>query len=90
MNRRNFIGNILTATAGFTILPGAGRIWVAKQEFPGWTEVDSALWNKLPIYLAKTQTFRLRSTWSSLCSPQRQAITDKTLYVPDEHNTISH
>ena len=32
MNRRNFISNLLTATAGFTILPSAGRLWVAKQE----------------------------------------------------------
>ena len=32
MNRRNFISNLLTATAGFTILPGAGRVWVARRE----------------------------------------------------------
>lgn len=28
MNRRNFIGNLLAIGAGFTILPGAGRLWV--------------------------------------------------------------
>ena len=27
MNRRNFIANLLSATAGFYILPSAGRIW---------------------------------------------------------------
>ncbi len=27
MNRRNFIGGLLTIGAAFTILPGAGRIW---------------------------------------------------------------
>lgn len=29
MNRRNFIGGLLAAAAGFTILPGAGRVWKA-------------------------------------------------------------
>ena len=29
MNRRNFIANMLTASAGFAILPGAGRLWRA-------------------------------------------------------------
>ena len=27
MNRRNFIANLLTASAGFAILPGAARLW---------------------------------------------------------------
>ena len=27
MDRRNFIGRLLAIGAGFTILPGAGRIW---------------------------------------------------------------
>lgn len=31
MNRRNFIGGMLAATAGFSILPGSGRIWKAKR-----------------------------------------------------------
>lgn len=29
MNRRNFFGALLAASAGFAILPGAGRIWKA-------------------------------------------------------------
>ena len=29
MNRRNFFGTLLAASAGFAILPGAGRIWKA-------------------------------------------------------------
>lgn len=29
IDRRNFIRGLLSATAGFTILPGAGRIWKA-------------------------------------------------------------
>jgi hypothetical protein len=28
VNRRNFIQSMLTAGAAFTILPGAGRLWV--------------------------------------------------------------
>lgn len=30
MNRRNFIKGLITAAAGFSILPGAGRIWKAE------------------------------------------------------------
>lgn len=38
MNRRNFIRGLLTAAAGFTILPGAGRIWKAERKIvnPAW------------------------------------------------------
>ena len=32
MNRRNFIRNILVAGASFSILPGAGRLWVATRQ----------------------------------------------------------
>lgn len=31
MNRRNFLGTLLSATAGFSILPGAGRLWKAQR-----------------------------------------------------------
>lgn len=31
MNRRNFIRNILVAGASFNVLPGAGRLWVARR-----------------------------------------------------------
>ena len=31
MNRRNFIGTLLAATAGFTILPSAEKIWKARK-----------------------------------------------------------
>ena len=34
MNRRNFIGGLLAAEAGFTILPGAGRVWKVVKEPP--------------------------------------------------------
>ena len=33
LNRRNFIGSALVSLAGFAILPGAGRIWKAEQNF---------------------------------------------------------
>ena len=36
MNRRNFIGTVLSAGAGFTILPGAGRIWVPQKSEYYW------------------------------------------------------
>lgn len=32
MNRRNFLGSLLAIGAGFTILPGAGRVWVPSRE----------------------------------------------------------
>lgn len=32
MNRRGFLGTLGSALAGFTILPGAGRIWKATRE----------------------------------------------------------
>jgi hypothetical protein len=35
MNRRNFIGNVLTIGARFFILPGAGRVWVGDKQ-PPW------------------------------------------------------
>jgi hypothetical protein len=39
MNRRNFIGNLLAAGAGFFVLPPAvgGRIWKATPKVYGWT-----------------------------------------------------
>lgn len=32
MNRRNFIGSLLALGAGFTILPGTGRVWRAEKK----------------------------------------------------------
>lgn len=32
MNRRNFFSTLATAAAGFTILPGAGRVWRATRQ----------------------------------------------------------
>ena len=32
VNRRNFINGLLAASAGFFILPGAGRLWVPQRE----------------------------------------------------------
>ena len=32
MNRRNFFQSILAIGAGFTILPGAGRLWVPRED----------------------------------------------------------
>jgi hypothetical protein len=31
VNRRNFLNSLLVAGASFSILPGAGRLWVAKK-----------------------------------------------------------
>lgn len=61
--RRNFLGNLLVATAGFAILPGAGRVWRAERVVHrvtyrfvdlGWTidpraleRLDIATWNVL-------------------------------------------
>ena len=32
MDRRNFIGSLLVAGAGFFVLPGAGRLWVPERK----------------------------------------------------------
>ena len=32
MNRRNFLRSLATGLAGFTILPGAGRVWRAQRQ----------------------------------------------------------
>lgn len=45
MNRRNFLRGLLVAGAGFTILPGTGRIWKAVIDQraivnPAWVTAD--------------------------------------------------
>jgi len=37
-SRRNFLGSLLVATAGFTILPSAGRVWKVEKKIvrPKW------------------------------------------------------
>lgn len=34
ISRRNFIGSLMVAGASFSILPGSGRVWVARRERP--------------------------------------------------------
>jgi len=49
INRRNFIGSLLAATAGFAILPGAGRLWVPKRLiFRRWIGVKHVVGNLHP------------------------------------------
>lgn len=56
MNRRNFIGNLLALGAGFTILPGAGRLWVPPKlelfrYIPHTYDYDN--FHLLPYYLTR-------------------------------------
>lgn len=40
VSRRNFISGLLAAGAGFTILPGAGRIWRAERRIVSCSEAN--------------------------------------------------
>lgn len=57
MNRREFFRSTLTALAGFTILPGAGRIWKAERKIiqPMFQAADLAIYHDLPFIIAKCQ-----------------------------------
>lgn len=76
MNRRNFIGNLLAATAGFTILPSAGRIWKATRQVE--TEINLA-WGMERVWIYANYPLALQSkycfTVNSLGGPEK-IVTD--------------
>ena len=41
MNRRSFLSSIFKGAAGFTILPGAGRIWKVQAKLPRFEPWDT-------------------------------------------------
>src|SRR6476661_6986496 len=54
MNRRNFIGTVLAIGAGFSILPGAGRLWMPiKKVLPVTLFNPTGTWGKQFIILRK-------------------------------------
>lgn len=51
MNRRNFLRSLATGLAGFTILPGAGRVWRAQRQIVAAQVVHRVpFWFQTPIW----------------------------------------
>lgn len=71
MDRRNFIGTLLAVGAGFTVLPGAGRLWIARRQTPRWKFVEFGYPGTLTW---KRTDARIVMPYLEICGPVRDVM----------------
>lgn len=67
MDRRNFIGALLTIGAGFSILPGAGRLWVPERTIILPDHEVRSIWETHYVSWADSQVPVWTPGWDGLC-----------------------
>jgi len=88
MNRRNFIGTALAASAGFFILPGANRLWT-----PRWVILHEWISPRIGFRLWVTNTDRREVSphWSDYYTGRTKRISEGQLgHFYKQHYRMLH